>query len=83
VGTEQETDAAAAAESLSLEHDIVMTRQRRAIPLVLALGVLAVGLPLAGIAASSLPDSLRLVVLGGLCIIGLLFAPLAVWWVGR
>ncbi len=84
VGTEAEAEAARGEEeNLPVEQDVVLMRQRRALPVLFALAGLAVCIPVAGIAASSLPDNLRFVVMGGLCLVALSFVPLAVWFLSR
>lgn len=84
VGTEAEAEAARGkGENPPVEQDVVLLRQRRALPVLFVLAGLAVCIPGAGIAASSLPDNLRLIVMGGLCLVALGFVPLALWFLSR
>lgn len=82
-GTEAENDLAAATELPATEPDIVISRTRRAVLVVLAVGALAITIPLAGVITASLPEAVRLSVMGGLCLVSLLFVPLTVWFMGR
>lgn len=59
--------------------DVVVSMQARARPVLIVLGVLALGIPAAGFAASALPVSLRLLVMAAL----LVFAIAFVYWALR
>jgi protein-S-isoprenylcysteine O-methyltransferase Ste14 len=61
LGTEAEADASLEPVD-SIEDDLIIQRQKRARPIVIVLAVLALGFPLAMLAASALPESLRCVV---------------------
>lgn len=84
VGTEAEAETAGGeAESAPVAQDVVLLRQRRAMPLLFVLAGLVLCIPIVGIAASSLPDHLRLVGMAGLCLIAFGFVPFALWFLSR
>jgi len=82
MGTEAETYGREA-ETAPIEQDVVLLRQRRAVPLLFALGGLVLCIPIVGIAASSLPDDIRFLIMAGLCAVAIGFVPLVLWFLGR
>lgn len=66
----------------SIEDDEIIQRQKRARPIVVVLAVLTLGIPLAGFAASMLPDSLRCVAMFALLGVGIGFVVWALRRVG-
>jgi hypothetical protein len=84
IGTEAEAETyGREAETAPIEQDVVLLRQRRAVPLLFALAGLVLCIPIVGIAASSLPDDLRFLIMAGLCAVAIGFVPLALWFLGR
>jgi len=78
IGTEAETEAGEDALDLT-GPDVVVSMQTRARPVLIVLGVLALGIPAAGFAASALPGSLRLPVMAVLLAMAIAF----VYWALR
>jgi hypothetical protein len=84
VGTEAESEIAGVeAEGAPGEEDVVILRQRRAVPILIGLAGLAVCIPVAGIAATALPENYRLAGMVVLCFVALGFGLFATWFLGR
>jgi hypothetical protein len=74
-----EATATADAEAATLAGDQITVVRRGSVVVVL-LGVLALGIPIAGIAGGALPERLRPVLWIGLFAVAVGFAWFAVWW---
>lgn len=79
LGTEAEAEQFLEPEETTLQDDEVLQRHQRARPIVVVLAVLTLGIPLAGFAASMLPDPLRLAAMLGLLVLSIGF----VFWALR
>jgi hypothetical protein len=78
IGTEAEADLPDDPEA-PLEQDVILRRHQAGRPVVIVLALLALGIPLVGVAASTLPGGLRALVMFGLLAAAILF----VFWALR
>lgn len=84
VGTEAESEAAGMeGEGGPAGEDVVLQRQRRAVPVLIALAGLAVCIPIAGIGATALPENVRLTAMVVLCFVAFGFGLFAWWFLSR